>query len=108
MLKIVIQNLNQKEIFNSNEEKTLLDTIHDNGIDWMHACGKKGRCTTCKCIIIDGFDNFTPITEMEQKYFAAGKIKVGERLSCQSKITGDVIIRVPDEYKFPHIEYIED
>jgi len=107
MLKIVIQNLNYKEIFVHNEEKTLLDTIHANNIDWMHACGKKGRCTTCKAIILKGEDNFTPFSAAEKKYLMSGKLTTGERLSCQCRVVGNVAIKIPNAYKFPHIEYTD-
>lgn len=105
--KIIIQNLNNKEIFIHNKDKTLLDTIHDNGINWMHACGKKGRCTTCKVIILQGEQNITPISEIEQKYLSIKKMDIGERLSCQCNVIDDVIIKTPNECKLSHIEYTD-
>ena len=105
MPKIVIQNLNNKEIYLHNEDKSLLDIIHKNEVDWMHACGKKGRCTTCKAIIIQGEENISPISEAEDRYLKLKKLKNNERLCCQCTVSGDLIIKIPDESKFPHMNY---
>ncbi len=101
MPKIIIQNLNNQELSIKNEALTLLDAIHSNDIDWMHACGKKGRCTTCKAIVIEGIDNISPITAVEQKYLDNKKLATNERLTCQCKITGDVIVQIPEESELP-------
>ncbi len=105
MPKIVIQNLYNKEVFIHNEEETLLDTIHANDIDWMHYCGKKGRCTTCKAIVIQGQNNLSPTSEAEQKYRSMKKLLEDERLTCQCSVIGDVIVKIPEKNKFPHMKY---
>ena len=74
MGQITIENLNNKEISNTDNSKSVLDIIHESGIDWMHACGKKGRCTTCKIIVVEGADQLSPIEETEQLLFDAGKL----------------------------------
>ncbi len=105
MPKIVIENLHKKEIFNENEEKTLLHIIHENNIDWMHACGAKGRCTTCKAIVTKGMDAFSPLSSVEEKYRHEGKLSANERLACQCYLHGDASIRVDDKHKFMHVTY---
>jgi len=105
MAQITIENLNNKEISSTDNSQTVLDIIHDSGIDWMHACGKKGRCTTCKIIVLEGADHLSPIEETEQTLFDAGKLQLGERVACQAKLLGDVKVRVADKNKFPHMTY---
>lgn len=105
MARIVIANWAEKTLEVTDLSKTLLRHFHDNQLDWMHACGGKGRCTTCKTIIAEGAENFIPVTAAEQRYRQLGALKTTERLSCQAKITGDVRIIVPDEYMLPHIDY---
>ncbi|UXP33593.1 (2Fe-2S)-binding protein [Reichenbachiella agarivorans] len=105
MPKIVIQNLHNKGIFEKDDTKTLLEMIHLNQVDWMFACGGKGRCTTCRAIVIDGLNNFSPETETEIKFKNADRLKSNERLACQCTIHGDVIIKVADENKFMHLHY---
>ena len=63
MGKIIIENLNNKEISSTDNSKSVLDIIHENGIDWMLACGKNARCTSCKLIVVDGAENLSPIEE---------------------------------------------
>lgn len=105
MPKIVIQNLNNKQIISENIGLSILSVIHDNAIDWMHACGGKGRCTTCKAIITNGKSALDSLTSAEKKFFDQGLLKENERLACQARLYGDIVIRVADENKFPHIQY---
>jgi 2Fe-2S ferredoxin len=108
MLKIIIQNLFHKEIFSPLGERKVIDLIHENRIDWMHACGKKGRCTTCKIIVLEGIENLSAPTDREEFFKGNGRLTDYERLSCQSKlIKGEIIIRVGEENKFPHMAYSE-
>lgn len=104
MPQIIVENLNNKSI-TADPSLTILDNIHADFIDWMHACGKKGNCTTCKMIVISGLENLTTPSRSEQKFAALGKLTDHERLACQCKQVGDITIKVPDVYKLPHIRY---
>ena len=105
MPKIVIQNLHNKVIFEKDDTMTLLEIIHQNQVDWMFACGGKGRCTTCRAIVTDGWNNFSPETETEIKFRNIDKLKPNERLACQCSIHGDVRIKVAEGNKFMHLHY---
>lgn len=105
MAKIVIANWAEKTLEFTDFSKTLLQHLHAHQLDWMHACGEKGKCTTCKAIIVNGMQHFQPLTAAEQRYRELGALKSTERLSCQAKITGDITITIPEEYKLPHINY---
>jgi len=39
---------------------TLLDISRSSGVPHMALCGGKGRCTTCRVIVEDGFDDIAP------------------------------------------------
>jgi len=105
MAVIVIKNLTEKTLEVQDFSKTLLRHIQKNALDWMHACGGKGKCTTCKVIILQGEENLEPKTMAELKYESQGLLMGNERLACQVKITGDVRIEIPDEGKLPHVKY---
>jgi 2Fe-2S ferredoxin len=105
MAKIVIENLFGKVLLVQGTRKTLLQHFHDNQLDWMHACGGKGRCTTCKVIVKEGLENLPPPTPAEARYRLQNALKFNERLSCQVKIEGDISIIAPEDYKLPHIRY---
>jgi len=108
MPKILIENMNHKEIQTNERGRKVIELIHENYIDWMHACGKKGRCTSCKMIVVEGMENLSPMNDREHFFAEKDRLKVNERLSCQAKLTGSSIrIRVAEENKFPHIDYSE-
>jgi 2Fe-2S ferredoxin len=105
MALIVIQNLEEKTIQVQDFSKTLLRHLQDHRTDWMQACGGKGRCTTCTVQILRGSENLEPKTKAENNYERQGLLQVNERLACQVKIKGDVLVAVPDQYKLPHVRY---
>jgi 2Fe-2S ferredoxin len=63
---------------------SVLKLIQANYIDWMHACGGKGRCTTCKFEVVEGGDQLGPITGAELGYRNKGELGEKERLACQA------------------------
>jgi ferredoxin, 2Fe-2S len=105
MPTIVIANWQNKTVSADDPKISLLRHFQNHRLDWMHACGGKGRCTTCKVIVIQGNENFSHLTPAENRYRALGALGLNERLSCQVRITGDVQVAVPEEYKLPHIVY---
>lgn len=107
MPNIIIENLSQKKISYTDNSKTILDILHENNIDWMHSCGKKGRCTTCKMIVLKGSESLPALTDPEVYYRNIGLLKEFERLTCQVKTPGNIIIRVPEEFKLPHLDYTD-
>ncbi len=108
MSRIVIQNLFNRTINSDVDDRKVIELIHENGVDWMHACGKKGRCTTCKIIVIQGGENLIPLNERELVFVAQGRLYPGERLACQAILhAGEIRIKVAEINKFPHIQYSE-
>lgn len=107
MPKILIRNLDNKVILSSDNSATILDIIHGEQIDWMHACGAKGKCTTCKAVIHKGIENLELLSEVERKFLEIGKLKSNERLTCQTQLLTDIEISVAEENKFPHMEYTD-
>lgn len=106
MPEVTIENLQSKTIHCYAKTEKLLDILL-TGTDWMHACGMKGNCTTCKALIISGGKHLTDLTKAELRFIKLGKLKIGERLSCQAIVQGNVTIRVPEAYKLPHLDYTE-
>jgi 2Fe-2S ferredoxin len=108
MPKIIVTNLFNKVIsFDKNNENpvSVLALLQKNKIDWMHACGAKGNCTTCKFQIIQGADQLMPLTMSEQRYMRMNRLLQNQRLACQAIPFGDISITVPDKYKLPHLTY---
>lgn len=107
MVKIVIENLDRKELDIIDVSKTILRHLQDHFIDWMHACGGKGRCTTCKMIVVEGQENLSAPTEAELRYRDKGELGMNERLACQTRTISTTVIRVPEQGKMPHMTYSE-
>ncbi len=105
MVKIVIENLAQKEVFTSDTSQSVLAAFQQAYVDWMHACGGKGRCTTCRFKVVEGYDNLTPLTNPEMKYRMQGRLLEDERLACQTHALSDCRVVVPEACKLPHIRY---
>jgi ferredoxin, 2Fe-2S len=105
MPRVIIYNLFEKTLERVDSYRPVLQQLHEHDIDWMHACGGKGRCTTCKFKVLKGQEQIAPCTPAEVRFQKAGELKSDERLACQAIIQGDIIIMVPDEYKLPHLRY---
>lgn len=86
-------------------DEPALRHIQAQGVDWMHACGAKGRCTTCRMIVLKGSEKIGPHTAAELKYQKAGLLLQNERLACQALVIGDIVVRVPEDSKLPHLKY---
>ena len=107
MPKITITSL-KKEIFYNDDESTALAAFQENLIDWMHACGAKGRCTTCAMIVLSGSENLSEPTKHELYYKGISLLDENERLACQSTVSGgDVIVKIPKAGRLPHLRYFD-
>ena len=105
MALLTIENL-PGAVINVPADTTLLVAAHAAGFDWMHACGAKGRCTTCRVQVEAGMEHLGPLTGAEQRYRAAGRLGLNERLMCQVRLPdGEVSGRVPEATKLPHVQY---
>lgn len=104
MPEVIIDNLHSKSIHCKSKTEKLLDILLSE-IDWMHACGGKGKCTTCTAIINSGGDHLNGYTDAEKRFINLGKLKGNERLSCQVTVSNNINIATPEAYKLPHLDY---
>ena len=104
MPEIIIANLKSKSIDCTGKRENLLNILLSE-TDWMHACGAKGRCTTCRAKIISGMENLSERTAPEIQYMKLNKLQPDERLTCQVEVNGDIKIEVPTQTQLPHLTY---
>lgn len=105
MPNLTVQNLAGLEV-KVEQGQTLLKALQARGTDWMHACGGKGRCTTCRIIVLQGLEHFSPLTEAERRYRGRGRLQHNERLTCQcTLVSGPATGKVPNPTKLPHMSY---
>jgi 2Fe-2S ferredoxin len=104
MPKVVIVNLQNKSIIVDDKRTRLLDSLLKHS-DWMHACGGKGRCTTCKVKVVSEIEGLSELSIHEKRFRELGRLQENERLSCQIFIQKDIKIEVPKDAQLPHVPY---
>ena len=76
---------------------SILDIALKNNIRLDHNCGGNCACTTCHVIVRAGADNLSAMEEDEEdKLDQAPGLTPYSRLGCQSVVTGDVPVEIPD------------
>ena len=71
-------------------KRLVLALEEDAGIDQLHACGGRARCTTCRVEFIAGEPETRTTAEVEA---LARRDLTGVRLSCQILIDHDMHVR---------------
>lgn len=75
------------------EGRKLVLALEDAGIDILHRCGGKAKCTTCRVEVLKGDPG--EINEAERDRLAAETgLADNVRLSCQVRVADDLTVRV--------------
>jgi ferredoxin len=82
------------EVLEFNEEETLLQQLKKSGKKIKSSCGGCATCSDCTIIVKSGEMNLTPQTFEELRLLGNVFHITKERLSCQTKITGDVTLDI--------------
>ena len=73
------------------EGTPLRDVCERNEASLPFGC-KEGICGTCLCTVEEGMENLSEKTENENQTLEAFGADENQRLACQCKIKGDIII----------------
>ena len=68
------------------EGQTVLEASLCAGIPHFHACGGKGKCTTCRIMVLEGEENLNRANKKESKLRDSINFPKAMRLACQSRI----------------------
>jgi ferredoxin len=71
-------------------KRLVLALEEDAGLDQLHECGGKARCTTCRVVFLDGEPETHTVAELEA---LAREELNGVRLSCQILCSHDMTVR---------------
>lgn len=83
------------KVIDAKEGESLLDLALAHDISIQHACGGFCACTTCHCEVVKGGDNLEEIGDDELERLEVLEERTEKsRLACQSKVRGDVTVRV--------------
>jgi ferredoxin, 2Fe-2S len=78
---------------------SILDVALAHGIDIDHACGGVCACSTCHCIVREGSESLSDMSDAEEDElsFAPG-LTPKSRLSCQSVPDGskNLVVEIPN------------
>lgn len=93
MHKVTYLYNDQKRVVQGEDGKTILRIALDNDIPMEHACGGNGFCTTCLSRVTEGMEHASPRNDREENM---GIIADQCRLSCQTKVHGDITVEIPE------------
>lgn len=84
-------------VVEAEQGESILDAALRNHIEIEHACEKSCACTTCHCIVREGFDSLSESSELEDDMLdKAWGLEVESRLSCQAKVSDeDLVVEIP-------------
>ncbi len=78
---------------------SILDIALEHGIDIDHACGGVAACSTCHCIVREGLQSCSEMSDAEEEELAyAPGLTPKSRLSCQTVPNGSrhLVVEVPN------------
>ena len=79
--------------FEAEAGRKLVLVIEDGGVDILHRCGGKAKCTTCRVEVLEGDPGEMQEAERNRLAMEAG-LAENVRLSCQVHMQGDLHVRV--------------
>ena len=74
-----------------HRDVTILDAARQAGIEIEATCGLRGRCRSCRVKILKG--DTPPPTVQDTVQLGHDEVHEGFRLSCQTRMLGDTIVR---------------
>lgn len=79
----------------ADEGQSLLEIGQKNGVAIPTVCGGVATCHECIVRVVDGADHLTPINQAEKSHLGTMFNLTRERLACQARVYGDVVIELP-------------
>ena len=70
----------------------LMDELLLAGLPVASSCHGDGVCGKCRVQILEGAENLSQVQELERMLRERLKVPSGYRISCQTKIHGDILI----------------
>ncbi len=73
--------------------QSILDISMAAGIAHACECGGKGKCTTCRVVVLDGLQNCLPRNQPETRIAQVKGFPPELRLACQTRVSGPVKVK---------------
>lgn len=90
---INVRSLPDNVSFQVSPGQTLLEAALRSQVPLAHACGGRGKCSTCRVWVLNGLEGCSERSEKEA--ILADRLQLGDevRLACQTKPMGDLRMR---------------
>jgi len=72
--------------------ETLLDAARRANVPLGNSCGGIGICARCRVRIVEGAENLSPPTSVEERVSKQRDLGADERLACQAVVLGDCAV----------------
>ncbi|MEZ4743301.1 MAG: 2Fe-2S iron-sulfur cluster-binding protein [Bdellovibrionota bacterium] len=73
----------------------LIDMCDDYDTSILFGC-RDGACGACMIKVLEGADNLSKMGEDEKDFLETMAAEPNERLACQCKVSGDVVVEVSE------------
>ena len=77
-------------------DTTLWNAAAELGVEIAQECGGFASCSTCRVLIESGENELNEIEFEEEDMLDLAELTPPYRLSCQSKVQGDVTVRIEE------------
>lgn len=92
MAQIFCPQLNKTILIKDGEN--LMKALKSAGLPVASSCGGDGVCAKCRVEVIKGDERLNKPTPLEQRLVDKNQIPAGERISCLTRVFGDIEIRM--------------
>lgn len=73
----------------------MIDMCEDHDTSILFGC-RDGACGACMVKVIEGSENLSEMKEDEKDFLETMSAEPDERLACQCKVKGDVVLEVSE------------
>ncbi|TVY04668.1 (2Fe-2S)-binding protein [Cohnella terricola] len=79
--------------------KSLLQIAQSESIDWQFNCSR-GTCAKCRCIVEEGADLLSEVSDAEWDRLGPDELDAGYRLGCQAVVEAKGVIKAINKTYF--------
>lgn len=85
-----IRFLKNDRVLDVPEGANLMASLLEAGFPVASSCDGEGVCAKCRMQVLEGTENLSRATELEEFLIERYELKKGVRISCQCEVKGDV------------------
>ena len=78
-----------------DDNYAMIDMCEDHDTSILFGC-RDGACGACMIRVLEGAENLSPMQDDERDFLETMAAEPNERLACQCKVKGDVVVEVSE------------